>query len=94
MVVVMWGDQEDVRHVRRAILRLAESLRAEAISLSGAGGVQWESAAASAFRAVLAGEVHAARECAADLEEAAGLLEAHARSVDEHLAVLKHLGVG
>jgi hypothetical protein len=90
----MWGDQEDVRQVRRHALRLAESLRADATSLSGAGHVQWDSTAASAFRAVLADEVRVTRNCAEDLEQAAGLLEAHARSVDEHLAVLRHLGVG
>ena len=90
----MWGVQDDVRQVRRAVLRLAESLRAQATTLSSAGVVPWESTAADAFRAVLTGEVRAARACADDLEHAAGLLESHARSVDEHLDLLRHLGVG
>ena len=90
----MWGDQDDGRQGRRAALRLADSLRSQATTLTSAGAVRWESTAADAFRAVLADEVRAARRCADDLEHAAGLLESHARSVDEHLDVLRHLGVG
>lgn len=90
----MWGDQDDVRQVRRAALHLAESLRAQAAALASAGAVRWDSTAADAFRAVLSDEVRCARKCADDLEHAAGLLESHAQSVDEHLTVLRALGVG
>ena len=72
-----FGEQA-VRHAAAAAQELADQVRRIALQAVAEAELGWRSSAAEEFRQRLAGEGTAIRECAAQLDHAAGLLRRHA----------------
>jgi hypothetical protein len=75
-------DGGDVHARAREVAALADEVRAVVAWARRAAGVDWESAAAEAFRARLHAETERVLAAAREVDEAASALLAHAASLD------------
>ena len=78
----MAGDVEQVRRLATTVRGEAQRLRTIAGAVASTRSVTWESVAAQAFREVVTTRVLGLRRRAAELDEAADLLDVHAVAVE------------
>ncbi|WP_125612696.1 hypothetical protein [Specibacter cremeus] len=72
----------EVARVAGVLDRLAGQMDEARVRLAAAGAVEWESAAAQAFREAVAGQAHALAAAADDLRGAAGLVRHYSLRLD------------
>lgn len=77
----MVGDPEQIRAAAARLRADADRVRQLAARVGMTRDTRWRSAAAAAFRERVGERVHSLRRAAQGLDEAAGLVESHARGV-------------
>lgn len=87
-------DASGIRSKARLVRAMAADTRDQSLAVRRAGGVRWESVAASRCREQLADEAGRIDTCTADLEDAAHDLDLHAAAleqrIDELVAIIAH----